>query len=214
MIKAVVFDLDGTLLNTLEDLCNATNYALVKQGYKPISVDETRKNIGHGIKNLLIKSSNDSCNILSMLSDFKIYYTKHCNDFTKPYDGILELLNRLKSDGFKLGCVSNKAKYALDILVENHFKGYFDCVLGDGEGYKRKPDSEIIVEASKRLGVKLDEFLYVGDSDVDVLTVLNSKCYGIFVSYGYRDINVLKDAGATLIVNSPLEIYELVNKEI
>lgn len=213
MIKAVVFDLDGTLLNTLEDLCNACNYALEKEGHLPTNLFDTRKNIGHGIRNYILKSSNmDEVNIDSMMEHFKEFYTVHCNDNTKPYDGINNILYKLKKDGYKLGCISNKSSYALHIICAKQFPKIFDLVIGYGDGYKRKPDPEVIYEASKKLDVALDEFLYIGDSDVDVLTVKNSSCRGLFVSYGYRDRSVLEDMGATPIVDHPLDIYELIKE--
>lgn len=213
-MKAVVFDLDGTLLDTIKDLAMATNYAITYYGYKSISIEDTKRYIGNGIRNLILRSiGNDLTHIDDLFLRFKEYYTLHCSDYTKPYAGIYDTLDKLKKDGYRLGCISNKQQYALDVLIDKHFKGYFDVVIGDGSGYKRKPDPEVIYEAAKRLNVSIDDFIYVGDSDVDVKTVENSSCKGIFVSYGFRDKEVLESLNAKVIVDSAYNIYNKV-KEI
>ena len=212
-MKAVVFDLDGTLLDTLEDLTFATNYAISHYGYPSITKEDTKKYIGNGIRNLILRSvGHDLTHIDEMFLKFKEYYSIHCLDFTKPYPGIYQTLDRLKEDGYRLGCVSNKAQYALDILIKKHFDGYFEVVIGDGV-YKRKPDPEAIYETSKRLNVRIEDLIYVGDSDVDVMTVNNAKCKGVFVSYGFRENEVLVNLGAKNIVDSAYNIYDKV-KEI
>jgi phosphoglycolate phosphatase len=213
LIKAVVFDLDGTLLNTLEDLCNACNYALSKYNYPKTDIISTRKNIGTGIRNYILKSVNmDEAHVDSMYEYFKEYYQVHCNDYTRPYDGIPNILYKLKKDGYKLGLISNKSQYAVDIIIHKQFGDIFDVVYGFGEGFKRKPDPEMLEEAAKEFGISLDEFVYVGDSDVDVKTVSNAKCHGIFVSYGYRDKEMLLGLGASPIVDTPEEIYEKIKE--
>ena len=208
MIKAVIFDLDGTLLNTLKDLNEALNYSVGKYGYEKISIEKTREFIGNGIKNLILKAINyDETKIDEIFYLFKEYYSANCNNYTMPYDGILELIKILKND-YKLGIVSNKAKYGLDILVNAHFKNDFKVVIGDMEGIPRKPSKEPLVEACRRLNVSIDEMVYIGDSDVDVLTVKNTGCHGIFVDYGFRDRDKLILAGANIIISNPLDIVK------
>ena len=136
----VCFDLDGTLLYTLEDLHNALNHSLKKYGYKEVSLDETRLNVGNGIRNLIIDSAKSSDNIDLMFSEFKKYYEVHCTDNTLPYIGMVKLVSDLKNMGYKIACVSNKHYVTLNKLINYYFPNMFDIVLGDGMGYERKPN--------------------------------------------------------------------------
>ena len=213
MIKAVIFDLDGTLLNTLEDLNEALNYSIDRFGYSKISIDKTRAYIGNGIRNLILSSiNNDDSKIDEIFDLFKEFYSANCNNYTKPYDGIKKLIQILKQNGYKLGVVSNKAKYGLNILVESHFKDEFEVVIGDMEGIPRKPSKEPLLEACRRLGVSVNEMVYIGDSDVDVLTVKNTGCKGIFVDYGFRDRQALLSIGADVVVSNPMDILKYIKE--
>lgn len=192
MVDAILFDLDGTILDTLEDLNNAVNYAKCEFGYKPNTISDTKAMIGSGIRNLLEKSVNfDMSHIEEIYDRFKLYYKDNCNNYTKPYEGIYEILNYIKDNNIKMGVVSNKAIFATSILIDSHFKGYFDVVLGDGMGFPKKPDSTIINYACEKLGAKVENTIYIGDSDVDIKTINNSKCIGMIVSYGFREKNEL-----------------------
>lgn len=206
---AVVFDLDGTLLNTIKDLNSATNYALAKNGYAEVSVLETTNFIGNGIKNLIKRSlKGKTDNLDNVFADFKSYYYKNYNIDTIPYDGIYDVINYLKSKNIKLGVLSNKVDRLTKSLIDFHFPNTFSYVLGEKSLEARKPGTLGLEEVSNALGVDMSNIIYIGDSDVDVLTVKNANCYGIFVSYGYRNKNDLLKAGAQIICDSCSEIIE------
>lgn len=207
-MNTVIFDLDGTLLNTLDDLTNALNYSLDLFNYKHVTSLDTRRYIGNGIRKLIELASNDSNtkHLDLMFNHFKEYYTIHCDDFTSTYEGINEVIDYLKKKNIKLGVVSNKAKYALEILVNNHFPNTFTSVIGDGEGFKRKPSSEPILACINALSSKVEDTIYIGDSDVDIKTINNTKCAGIIVSYGYRDKEILVESGAMNLCTSTKEL--------
>ena len=215
MIRAVVFDLDGTLLNTLEDLMDSCNYAIGKYGYNKITLEETRSFIGNGIKKLIERSLKGDLRYLEECFEaFKEYYYDHCNIHTKSYEGIDSLIDYLISKEIKIGVVSNKRYDTLNLLVHSHFKDKFKHIIGDGEGLKRKPDPETIVEMAKRLDVNINELCYIGDSNVDVETVINTGCRGLFVDYGFRSKEDLIIAGARDIFSSPMEIISYLEGEL
>ncbi len=195
MIDAILFDLDGTILDTLEDLRDACNYAITKYGFNEVTKEDVRKNIGNGILMLIKRCVNFNLdNIDLMHQRFKEYYSKNCNVHTKPYNDIYILLDYIKSKKIKMGVVTNKAYYAAKELIDSHFDGYFDLVLGDqmNIGLERKPNPNIIYYAMDKLNVNdKNKVLYIGDSDVDIDTVNNANILGAFVSYGYRDRELL-----------------------
>jgi phosphoglycolate phosphatase len=195
MLDAILFDLDGTILDTLEDLRDACNYAITKYGFNEVTKEDVRRNIGNGILMLIKRCVNFNLdNIDLMHQRFKEYYSKNCNVHTKPYKDIYILLDYIKSKKIKMGVVTNKAYYAAKELIDSHFDGYFDLVLGDqmNIGLERKPNPNIIYYAMDKLNVSdKNKVLYIGDSDVDIDTVNNANILGAFVSYGYRDKELL-----------------------
>lgn len=206
----IVFDLDGTLLNTIEDLNAATNYALDNNGYNVVTIDETRKFIGNGIKKLIERSLKGNLEKFDIVfADFKNYYFENIDVYTKPYDGINELLFKLKNKGYKLAVLSNKEHNALNKLCDSHFEGIFSMVIGDRPDIDKKPSTMGLSYICEHLNEDIKNVLYIGDSEVDVKTVLNSECNGIFVSYGFRDKEDLLNAGAKIICDS---VYELMEK--
>lgn len=195
MLDAILFDLDGTILDTLEDLRDACNYAITKYGFNEVTKEDVRRNIGNGILMLIKRCVNFNLdNIDLMHQRFKEYYSKNCNVHTKPYEDIYKLLDYIKDNKIKMGVVTNKAYYAAKELIDSHFDGYFDLVLGDqmNIGLERKPNPNIIYYAMDKLGINdKNKVLYIGDSDVDIETVNNANIRGAFVSYGYRDKELL-----------------------
>lgn len=209
MYKAVLFDLDGTLLDTLDDLTDAVNYALEKYGLSMRTRDEVCSFVGNGIVRLLQLAVGDDCpNFEGVLAEFRSYYKAHCADKTKPYEGIIPLLKELKARGVKTAVLSNKADFAVQPLVEEYFHGFIDAAQGENEaeGVLRKPNPQGVFAIAKRLGVELSDAVYIGDSDVDIKTAQNAGVACISVAWGFRDEEFLRDHGAAKVVNAPLEI--------
>lgn len=175
--KAAIFDLDGTVLATLEDLANAVNHALKINGYAVHSIEEVRCMVGNGVANLIWKAlpkDIDKDIHKKVLADFKDYYRDHVNDCTKPYDGICEMLKNLREVGIYVGINSNKYDAALQSLCKNHFDALYDFAAGECETTPKKPDPTAAERIINAAGVKKDEAIYIGDSDVDIRTAENA----------------------------------------
>lgn len=209
----VIFDLDGTLLDTLPDLHASTNYALRANGLAERELDEVRRFVGNGILNLIKRAvpegSSDST-VESVFACFKEHYGIHSKDMTVPYDGINDLLVRLKKQGVKLGVVSNKAQFAVTEIIAHYFSGVFDVAFGEREGVKRKPAPDGVLEAAELLGGS--KVLYVGDSDVDVATAANAHFDLAAVTWGFRSKKTLRDAGACCFADTADALYEIVKE--
>ncbi len=188
--EAVVFDLDGTLLNTLGDLRNAVNSVLAKKGLNARTTDEVRRFIGNGVKNLIKRALPEDANeeeIASALNDFREYYNSHLNVETVPYPGIVEMLERINSAGVKVCINSNKYHVALEELSIHHFNGLYISAEGESETTPRKPDPTAAVRLAGICGVKPENMLYIGDSNVDVRTAVNAGMTPVWVSWGFRN---------------------------
>jgi phosphoglycolate phosphatase len=210
--KAVVFDLDGTLLYTLEDLYRATNHALRANGLPERNIDEVRRFVGNGYRQLARLASPEGTPDEvqeQVLRDFNAYYMVHSQDNTAPYPGIPELLERLHAAGLKLAVVSNKGDAAVQDLMEHYFPGTFEAIAGEREGVRRKPAPDTVLVAMEHMGTTTDETVFVGDSEVDVLTAANVGCDCIAVTWGYRDVATLREAGATTIVDTADQALQL-----
>ena len=208
---SVIFDLDGTLLDTLEDLADSMNYALSAHNMKERTLDEIRAFVGNGMLNLARKAvpeGTDEEVINAVLATFKAHYADHSQDKTKPYDGIIPLLSSLKERGIPTAVVSNKGDYAVQLLMPKYFGDLIDVAIGELEGVARKPEPDTVHLAMKRMGVKNP--VYVGDSEVDVLTAKNAGIDGIFVTWGFRSKKELIEAGACecSIANTAPELEE------
>lgn len=215
-IRAVVFDLDGTLLNTLEDLASATNWALRHNGLPERTIDEVRCFVGNGVRRLIeraVPEGTEAAELETVFADFKAYYVDHCQDCTCLYDGISEMLVELKSTGYKLAIVSNKLQAGVDELYERYFRETIDVAIGEREGVRRKPAPDMVETALKELGVAADGAVYVGDSDVDLQTARNSGLACVSVLWGFRDRDFLVEHGATCMVERPDEIVSLLNPQ-
>lgn len=210
--RAVVFDLDGTLLNTLEDLTDAVNAALKHYAMPVRTLEQIRGFVGNGIGKLIeraIPDGRENPAFEKVLREFREYYGSHCRDKTKPYPGIMKMLEKLKSRGIKLAIVSNKADFAVKELQEVYFPTLIDTAIGEEEGLKRKPEPDMVYYALKELGCRAAEAVYVGDSDVDVLTAKNAGMTYIGVSWGFRGREFLQEHGAEIIVDTPDEILNI-----
>lgn len=208
-----IFDLDGTLLYTLEDLANSVNYAMEQSQYPPHSIDEVRNMVGNGVKVLIeraVPSGTSEEETLRALSIFQKHYLIHNQDTTRPYEGIMEMLNALKRAGKKVAVVSNKFDKATKALCDKYFPGLIDIAVGENEaaGIRKKPYPDMVMEVMQELGVSADESVYIGDSEVDIDTARNASLPCITVLWGFREKDFLKEKGATCFVTSPLEISD------
>ena len=214
MIKAVIFDLDGTLLDTLEDLANACNYALRSCGYKEHAVKDYVRFVGSGryilMKRILPEEDkNNEEAIEKVLKLFDEYYGEHMHDTTKPYDGIYELIKKLKIKNIKLAVVSNKPDEFAGETVNRYFGNEFEITYGQRPNHAVKPDPKTVYEVMEYLNVTKEECIYVGDSDVDMKTAQNAGVKSIGVAWGFRGEEELKSAGADYIIRTPQELVNL-----
>ena len=209
MSELLLFDLDGTLLDTLDDLHAAVCYALKRQGLPTRTRAQVRDYIGNGIVMLMKRAVGEDAlpavDMAQVMADFKEYYGAHCQDKTAPYDGILELLAALKAQGKKIAVVSNKADFAVKKLCEGYFSGLVDVAIGENEagGVKKKPAPDTVFAAVIALGGALENAVYIGDSEVDIQTARNAGIACISVSWGMKDREFLLKNGAKIIVDAP-----------
>ena len=207
----LIFDLDGTLLNTLEDLWASVNYALAQNRYPLRSQQEVRSFLGNGVVVLIGKSVPEGSSkeeVERVLSTFRPYYVAHAMDRTCPYDGVLEMLGKLKRAGYKISIVSNKPDAAVQELYERFFKNVVDVAIGERPEVRRKPAPDMVMKAMELLDSDTSHSVYIGDSEVDMATARNSGLPCISVSWGFRDRDFLVDSGATMLIDSPVEILK------
>ena len=212
--KAVVFDLDGTLLNTLDDLCDIVNHTMRKFRYPERTLDEVRSFVGNGVAKLLelsLPDGLDTPNFDGILADMRAFYKVHPGNGTRPYDGVCEVIERFRAAGLKTAVVSNKIHAASVALCEKYFPTV-DTVCGEreSEGIKRKPAPDSVFVAAKDLGVDISECVYVGDSEVDILTAHNAGIKCISVLWGFRDREYLETMGADMFAATADELYAAV----
>ncbi len=209
--EAVIFDLDGTLLNTLDDLADSVNVALERYHLPLCSLEEVQSFVGNGLRNLMIQAVEDGekyPQFEELFAFFKEYYKNHCNIKTAPYEGVIELMRELKGRNIKMAIVSNKFDAGVKELNEKYFKEFTQAAIGEREGVRRKPAPDSVNEAVRILGVEKEHALYVGDSDVDILTAKNAEVRCISVTWGFRDEKFLMESGAGVMINRPLELLE------
>ena len=202
--KLVIFDMDGTVLDTLDDLTAATNAAMSAFGFPTHSRDAVRSFVGNGIAKLIeraVPAGTDAATTARVLDAFRTYYAAHCTDATRPYDGVCELLLELRAAGSLTAVLSNKADFAVKDLAKAYFAGALDAAVGECAGVPRKPAPDGVLSLMRAFGVTPAQTAYVGDSDVDVRTAANAGVDGIFVTWGFRDAACLRGAGATRIVD-------------
>ncbi len=212
-IDTVIFDLDGTLLYTLEDLTDSTNRALEHFGYPRRTIDEVRGFVGNGVGLLIeraIPNGKDNPNYSDCLNLFKQDYSENMYNKTKPYENITELLTELKSQGYKTAVVSNKFDIAVKSLCDKYFGELIDCAIGQKENINKKPAPDTVYEVMKQLNVIPAQCIFVGDSEVDIQTAENAGIPCLSVTWGYKDIRFLYEHGASVLIYSPKEILELI----
>lgn len=211
--ETVIFDLDGTLLDTLDDLMNSANHALREFGFPERERTEIRQFVGNGVGMLIKRAVPDGTNdetIEKVLSVFREHYTIHKEDNTSPYDGINPALLSLKKAGIKTGVVSNKFDAAVKELCKPFFSETITVAIGERENVRRKPAPDSVFEALKELGASKETAVYVGDSDTDVETAKNAGIPCIGVTWGFRDRDILEKAGADYIIDKPEELLSII----
>jgi phosphoglycolate phosphatase len=212
--QTYIFDLDGTLLDTLGDLAASVNYALRTHGMPEHSLDDVRRFVGNGVRKLMERAIPDgaaNADFEATFATFREHYMLHALDTTRPYDGIPELLTALKAKGCRLAVVSNKMMAATQELCRHFFPDTIEVAIGEheAEGIRKKPAPDTVIAALRQLGVGQDGAVYVGDSDVDIETARNSGLPCLSVLWGFRDKTFLLQHGATTFVSTPLEILDV-----
>ena len=211
MYSTYIFDLDGTLLDTLGDLAAATNYALRTHGMPEHSIDDVRRVVGNGVRKLMeraIPNGAHNPDFEATFATFRQYYMQHSLDTTRPYNGIPETLAALKAKGCRLAVVSNKMMAATQELCQHFFPDTIEVAIGENEaaGIRKKPAPDTVFAALKALGVEKDGAVYVGDSDVDLATARNAGLPCISVLWGFRDKAFLTENGAETFISTPSEL--------
>lgn len=209
----VVFDLDGTLLNTLDDLAGSVNFALRENGLPERTVDEVRRFIGNGVRILIrraVPAGTTDEVYERTFKTFEDHYRENSRNLTAPYEGILELLKDLKTKGYKLAIVSNKIDFAVKDLREEFFKDLIEVAIGDSPDTNNKPEPDMVFKALEILGESAENAVYVGDTDVDLETAENSGMDCISVSWGFRSREELEGYNAKMIADTPDEIKKFI----
>ncbi|BCJ99862.1 HAD family hydrolase [Anaerocolumna chitinilytica] len=209
MNDTILFDLDGTLLNTLEDIADGVNHALRKMNYPERTLDEVRQFVGNGVAMLIKRAVPEGTSeelINTCLQFNKEYYSTHVNEKTRPYEGIMTLLKELKDKGYKVGVVSNKYDSAVKDLCHLYFSDYVTVAVGNRTGVPTKPAPDCVYSAVQELGSDLGNTVFVGDSDVDVHTAHNAGLPCIGVAWGFRGRAFLESAGADMVIDNPTEL--------
>ncbi len=207
--RAVLFDMDGTVLDTLTDLAAAVNMALRHFGLPEVSREKVCASLGNGAAYLIhacVPEGTEECFTQEVLAWYKPWYDAHCCIETSPYPGILELMARLKAKGIRQAIISNKADPAVQELAERFFPGLLETAVGESETVRRKPDPDAVLAAAQQMGMALDECVYVGDTEVDLATARNAGMACLSVTWGFRSEKELLAAGATHIAHNTEEL--------
>lgn len=211
--NTIIFDLDGTLLNTLDDLRDSLNDILAQKGYEPRSIEDVRSFVGNGVRNLVRLSVPEHCTeeeVSLCLKEFMEHYKNNMQNKTRPYNGIMELLLDLNRFNYKIGIVSNKYDAAVKSLSKTYFGNMIPVAIGESLEIKRKPAPDSVFMAIKELGSDLQNTVYVGDSETDVQTAKNAGIPCIAVTWGFRCREVLRTAGADYLIDTPKELLTLI----
>ena len=212
-MKSIIFDLDGTLLDTIKDLTVSTNYALTQCRYPTHTIDEVRKMVGNGVGMLIhraLPSNASQQEYQNCFSIFKEHYTVHCEDNTAPYTGIIKLLSLLYEQNIKIAITSNKLQSAVTKLSKQYFTPYITIALGDSKELKRKPAPDMLFKALEYMNSTPQESIYVGDSEVDLDTAKAAGLKCISVLWGFRDKDILIEHGGNIFANKPADIIPII----
>ncbi|MDE5885341.1 MAG: HAD family hydrolase [Oscillospiraceae bacterium] len=214
--QLAIFDLDGTILDTLEDLYSSVNYALQNNQLPERTLPEVRQFVGNGIRKLIERSVptdvTDPEQIDQVHQNFTAYYQQHCADHTAPYEQIPEVIRTLRESGIRTAVVSNKADYAVQSLCKTYFPGLFDSIAGEKDGVRRKPAPDSVLAVLEDLQIAPEQAIYIGDSDVDIQTAQNAGIPCISVTWGFRDREFLLKHHAQTLIAEPQELLGLLLK--
>ena len=212
MYKTIIFDLDGTLLDSLTDIYTSVNVALSAYGLPNRTKEEVRAFVGNGIVKLMERAVGivDYPQMDGVMSVVEKHYGEHCKDETKPYDGVMEALRKMAAAGIKTAVVSNKPDFAVKLLAEEYFHGLLLDAVGENEsvGIRKKPAPDSLLAVMQTLGATAEETLYVGDSEVDIQTAKNAGVACLSVTWGFRSREFLIESGATLLADTPFEMLQ------
>lgn len=210
--NTIIFDLDGTLLNTLDDLCDSVNAILLRHGFPKRSPLEVKRFLGNGVGVLMRLAVPETCTdeeVAAYLKEFKEHYEQNMENKTRPFDGIMELLLDLHRYSYHTAIVSNKFDLAVKALAKTYFGNLIPVAIGESLNVRRKPAPDSVFTAIKELGSDIKKTIYVGDSEVDVMTAKNAGIPCIGVTWGFRSREVLRDSGANYLIDTPREIFTL-----
>ena len=202
--QAVLYDMDGTVLDTLDDLADAVNHSLEQFGLPRVSRDHVRANLGNGAANLVrqsVPAGSDEALVARLIAYYRDYYDAHCRIRTRPYDGILPLMERMRAAGVKQAIISNKPDPAVRELAEHFFPGLLETAVGESATVRRKPNPDAVLAAVEQMGLTRADCVYVGDTEVDIQTGQNAGMDVIAVAWGFRDEDQLIAAGAKELVH-------------
>lgn len=211
----VIFDLDGTLLNTLEDLADAVNFVMRKNHYPQRTIEEVRRFVGNGIRRLMelaVPENISETEFEQVFEEFKNYYTEHCQIKTCAYDGVMPLLKHLDENGYAMAIVSNKNHAAVCELNDIYFKDYIEVAIGQKDGIRKKPAPDTVVQALKELGKTKERAVYVGDSEVDFATAKNSGMDCVLVTWGFRNLEELKEFQPVAFVDTAEQLQMILEQ--
>ena len=209
----IIFDLDGTLLNTLADLAAATNHALAEHKLPQRTTDEVRRFVGNGIHKLIeraVPADTPAELQEAVFASFNRYYKEHCADSTRPYEGVPQLLQQLRTAGCRTAIVSNKADYGVQALAKQYFDGQLDAACGERAGIAKKPAPDMLLAIMQQLKAEPASTIYIGDSDTDLYTALNARVACIGACWGFRGRAFLEAHGAKLLAENVGDIWELI----
>ena len=215
--RYIIFDMDGTLLDSLTDLQNTLNYCFRKEGFPERTYQEVRTFVGNGLRTLIeraVPQGTPDEKTDEILEIFKPHYMEHCMDYTAPYAGIMDMLAKLKDAGYKMAIVSNKADAALKHLSEHFFGEFIDVAVGERAGMNKKPAPDLVYLAMEEIGATKDNTVYIGDSEVDYQTAINSGLKCVSVLWGFRDRELLEGYGADCFANFPEEVVKILEDEL
>ncbi len=219
MLNTIVFDLDGTLLDTLADLANSVNYALRTHQLKERTLSEVRQFLGNGIRYLMEHAVDGAVTgeaFEKVFATFRTHYVEHCLDTTQPYPGIMPLLEELKRHNIKMAIVSNKLHPAVQELAQRFFKGYITSAVGESATVRRKPNPDAVLAALHELGSSTEQAIYVGDSEVDLATANNAGLPCALVTWGFRDEDFLQSLALkpnTTFIHQPADLLDIINQQ-